>query len=153
MRIFELLVLVVSLTQSCSGFILKDGYVLTASHCPREGTANGKEILFVKADEAKDILLLKADVKGKISFANAKLGEEVFVAGHFMDLKLLTKGHVSALSGDYIILDLTTFKGESGSAVYNRSGKVVGMVVGGLTDGQMFLTVAVSSKTLKEFLK
>ena len=154
MEIFRLLVLIVSINSNCSGFILSDGFVVTAGHCPIEGTANGKSYTVVKRDEETDIMLLKTEVKGKAKFANAVLGEEVTVLGYGGDMiRILTKGHVASVHNGYLLLDITIFKGESGSAVYNKRGKVVGMVVSGVSDGHYNLTVAVPSRVIEGFVK
>ena len=151
---FKLVVLIVSLNSNCTGFILSDGFVVTAAHCPKEGTANGNKFVFVKADTKLDVMLLKTPVKGKAKFAYTQLGEEVSVLGYSgSELQMLTKGHVASFQGDYILLDITVFKGESGSAVFNKRGEIVAMVVGGVSDGHMNLVVALSSAKIRGFVK
>ena len=149
---FRLLVLLISLN-NCSGFILNDNQVLTAGHCSEESIINGMPIKPIKVNKWLDVMLVKAQVKGKAKFADAKLGEAIYIVGFTGDLRILTRGHVAGFKDEYLYLDILTLKGESGAAVYNLKGQVVGMVVGGLSDGYTSLTVALSTKSIKEFLK
>lgn len=140
-----------------TGIVVRKDYVLTASHIFGENLmVNGQPAEVVGLHKAHDLMLLKTSIKGKASFAEPQVDEEIVVVSYGKGIKMVTHGRIAAIPKDKVnfLTDITTLQGASGAAVYNLDGKVVGMVVGGIQDDyKTGMTVCVHSRVIKEFLK
>jgi len=149
-------------------FITDDGYLLTCYHVVTNatrilvGTKQGVfSAVLVQTDEANDVALLK--VEGAFAALplavtnNAKLGEAVFTIGFpnpgVQGLQpKLTRGEISSLAGarddpgEYQI-SVPVQPGNSGGAVVDAYGNVVGIVAARLSDQA---AVATSGMTAQE---
>ena len=168
---------------SGSGFIVEDdGYVMTAAHVAVETgnavsarAANGRVYAgtVVKILPANDMALIK--LKGfrghaATPVANACLakGATLFSLGRphaqgdtarFGRVESMSFGHPVQYGKfgypDAIVMDMNTQKGESGGPVFDEQGKLAGMVVSTLSDGNgqpLNLAHAVPSAALARFL-
>jgi hypothetical protein len=136
-------------------FITEDGYLLTAYHVVEEASSievilvNKKYIAqFIEGDPINDVALLK--VQGNftalpiIASSQINIGDEISTMGfpnvHLQGLNpKLTKGHISSLTG--IQDDPRCFQisaavqpGNSGGALVDKQGNVVGLLVARLGD-------------------
>lgn len=131
-----------------SGVIVHhDGYVLTAHHV----IANAKRItivtpgefrapaILVSVDAEHDLALLKVETVGlseaPLGYAGAvKLDQEVIAVGYQFGLRetTITRGHVAAVRTRGVQrvfqVDAAVNPGNSGGAVFNRQGEVVGIL-------------------------
>ncbi|MBS0170265.1 MAG: SUMF1/EgtB/PvdO family nonheme iron enzyme [Nitrospira sp.] len=131
-----------------SGVIVHhDGYVLTAHHV----IANAKRItivtpgefrapaILVSVDAEHDLALLKVETVGlseaPLGYAGAvKLDQEVIAVGFQFGLRetTITRGHVAAVRTRGVQrvfqVDAAVNPGNSGGAVFNRQGEVVGIL-------------------------
>lgn len=131
-----------------SGVIVHhDGYVLTAHHV----IANAKRItivtpgefrapaVLVSVDAEHDLALLKVETVGlseaPLGYAGAvKLDQEVIAVGYQFGLRetTITRGHVAAVRTRGVQrvfqVDAAVNPGNSGGAVFNRHGEVVGIL-------------------------
>ena len=163
----------------CSGVYIKKDIVLSAAHCVDfEDGMDLKEIwvkkgekseraVIVRVDPAADLLLLYTPLEGTpVKFAKkVRRGEECWVIGNPLGLlDILTKGIVSKINykfkgekAGFIIVDAVCLPGNSGGAVVDESGHLIGILtrstsmLGGL--GASGLGFAVDLKTIREFLK
>lgn len=137
-----------------SGFIVGKDLILTADHCvggckrisikiPRLGFVSGP-VKVVRRDASKDLSLLKVDLpKGlrilSISKTPPEMGDDVEFLGfagfskprHF-DSEILS------VSGDQYLLNGVVIQGDSGGAILNSDGDVVGMIQRGQTPLKKF---------------
>lgn len=131
-----------------SGVIVhRDGYVLTAYHV----VSNAKRIMvvtsgefrapavLVSADQEHDLALLKVDTVGlseaPLGYAGAvRLDQEVIAVGFQFGLRevTVTRGHVAAVRTKGVQrvfqVDAAVNPGNSGGAVFNPRGEVVGIL-------------------------
>ncbi len=142
----------------CNGtgfFITSDGFLLTAYHVIEEAnsievlTSNGKfSAKLIDGDSINDIAVLK--VAGNFSnlpiasIQNVHLGDSIFTIG-FPNVALqglnpkLTKGNINSLGGIQddprcFQISVSVQPGNSGGALIDSSGNVVGMLVARLGD-------------------
>jgi S1-C subfamily serine protease len=136
-------------------FITEDGYALTAYHAVGSGEhislrmAEGTyPAMLVKSDKANDLALLKASGAFHVlpvqPSGEVQIGESVMTIG-FPNVSLqgiepkLTEGRVSSLSGAaddprYFQVSAQVQPGNSGGALVNIRGNVVGVVAARLDD-------------------
>ena len=129
---------------SSNGNILTNNHVIDGCVEIRLPAENAVAKLVV-SDQSNDLALAKLDAKGKasVTFSDSdsmKQGEEVFVFGFPLDGYLpsagnITPGLVSALAGpnnnsSLVQITAPVQPGNSGGPLFNRKGKVVGMIVG-----------------------
>jgi hypothetical protein len=148
-------------------FITQDGYLITAAHVVRD--ANRVQVLtktgrvaarVVSVDAANDLALLKAEGRFSplpiASSRSVKRGDTVATVG-FPNIRLqgyapkLAKGEIAALSGPkddprYFQISVPVQPGNSGGALFDERGNVVGVVTGKLNP----LAAVVSSGALPE---
>jgi len=134
-----------------SGFIIStDGYALTNNHVVKD--AEKIEVIFnnkltlpaeiIANDKNRDVTLLKIVGGGyqplplNLSGETAEIGSEVIAIGTPEDIKLgqsVTKGIVSGYRNledkNYIQTDVSINSGNSGGALINTKGEVIGIVV------------------------
>lgn len=147
-----------------SGVVYKDGYVLTAehlyhedgiyvNHAPFEDLDGRKKAEVVDRDKDNDLMLLKADnMKGSVEFANPVIDEEVIIVGYSIGIKMVFHGRVSAIVGNRVFIDCDAMKGASGSGVFNKKGKMIGLISSQVSDGHEVVLVAIHPRAIKNFL-
>jgi serine protease Do len=137
--------------QGSGFFISEDGYLVTNNHVVEEGTAftvvmnDGKELdaKLIGADPRTDLAVLKVDGKGQkftyVDFADdskVRVGDWVVAVGNPFGLGgTVTAGIVSARGrdigagpyDDFIQIDASVNRGNSGGPSFNLSGQVVGI--------------------------
>jgi hypothetical protein len=61
-----------------------------------------------------------------------KVGDEVFFFGNVSILRgALRRGYVSAIQDGWLVVDINAGKGDSGAAVFNAKGQIIGVISGG----------------------
>ncbi|AEV68495.1 S1C family serine protease [Acetivibrio clariflavus] len=160
-----------------SGVLINDeGYILTNYHVVNRGSIwvdfqdgedSGTKFLHMKAklidfDKNEDIALIHVDnlsLGGYIKFApenSIKLGEQVVSIGSSQGLiNTLSFGHVTALrpynDGNVIQTDAAISAGNSGGALLNKKGQLIGITTFKITGGEN-LNFAISNEKLMRFL-
>ena len=130
-----------------TGVFIRDNLILTAGHIvdsisdANVFTIDGKEYKakFWYLETEADIGFIEVDtndVESTLCFDNAKLGETVWVYGNpFGVFPILTKGIVSAVSTpddfmytkDMVVTDTAINGGNSGSALFDKDGNILGI--------------------------
>ena len=122
-----------------TGFVYKDGYILTAAHLYHKklylGKKDGPKLEVVKRDEKLDLMILKGDVKGSVKFADAVLDGETLTESYTLGFLTIIHGRVCAIFENGILLDSNLMHGSSGAPVF-QNGKVIGLVSRFVVDGQ-----------------
>jgi len=132
----------------CSGAFIDDrGDIITAGHCTTNATAieivtydhRHYDAVIVATSSTHDLALLHIDRRNTAHFnpaASVTQGEQIFILGSPLALTgTLTTGIVAKLEGDTILLDCGVLPGNSGSAVYNARGEMVGVATAGYIVG------------------
>ena len=156
-----------------TGFaITNDGYLATDYHVVENAdsifiqTYNGHyyKAYVVGYDATNDIAVLKVedpkfkfgngDIPYTVSSSGAGLAQSIYSLGFPQDDALYSEGYISSqkgLSGDKnsYQLDLPANPGQSGSPIFDRSGNVIGMLIGKKT----FSTYAIKSQILLDLIK
>lgn len=132
----------------CSGSFIDDhGDILTAGHC----AANAESIEVITYDNRRysaiivattsthDLALLHIDRLNTAHFNPARTvvqGQKVFVFGSPLAINgTLSTGIVAKLDGDWTLLDCSVLPGNSGSAVYDEHGDMIGVATAGFIVG------------------
>ncbi|MCA0001913.1 MULTISPECIES: Do family serine endopeptidase [unclassified Mesorhizobium] len=136
--------------QGSGFFISEDGYLVTNNHVVEEGTAftvvtnDGKELdaKLVGTDPRTDLAVLKVEGGGKFTYVDfaddskVRVGDWVVAVGNPFGLGgTVTAGIVSARGrdigagpyDDFIQIDASVNRGNSGGPTFNLSGQVVGI--------------------------
>lgn len=126
----------------CSGVVISPtGYIATAKHCVGELVAVGiggkvyeAKVVDIQHFSYDGLALIKIDAKDlpflKIS-KDYKIGERVYTIGHPHGYKyLMTQGIISSVyENTNIIIDATVNTGNSGGALLNSDGDVIGIII------------------------
>lgn len=128
----------------CSGSFIDDtGDIITAGHCVQEAesievlTYDGKSYLAVviATSSVHDLALIHID---RLNTAYFKLagtisrGEPIFIVGSPLGITdTLSTGVIAKLAGDITLVDCGVLPGNSGSAVFDADGKMVGVATAG----------------------
>lgn len=123
---------------NCSGTSIGPRLILSATHCFTGGhllTVNDQPVNVGSfRDDGADhrILVLDTDFPPYARIGKSpSQGDEVFMYGHPAGMRdLLRRGYVSGQSDRGYLLDLMVGGGDSGAAVFNERGEIVGMVHG-----------------------
>ena len=140
-----------------SGVIVsEDGYILTNSHVVRDGKADSIEVVFNDGEKAKaellwndatlDLAVIKADKKGltPVEIGDSEkvnVGDKAIAIGNPLGMDLqstLTSGYISGLNRSitlqnglqmdgFIQTDAAINQGNSGGALLNAEGKLIGI--------------------------
>lgn len=132
----------------CSGaFIDESGDIITAGHCAADAaqievvTYDNRtyQAVIVATSSTHDLALLHIDRRGTAHFSPAKeviRGEKIFILGSPLGItNSLSTGIVAKLDGDATLVDCGALPGNSGSAVYDEDGKLVGILTAGYVVG------------------
>lgn len=127
---------------TCSGTAVGPHTLLTASHCFDGDTlvkVDGKptRALWI-AQDGQDHTLVGQTVKFRrwiVKLGAATQGEPVFLIGNPADdRKVYRKGYVAGASNDdghaVVLYELPIFFGDSGAAIFDGDGRIVGVVAG-----------------------
>lgn len=122
----------------CSGTAISKAAILGAAHCFKteagEARFNDRPVKWkVVANDGADHVLVTIDKTfttwARLSARKPAQGDVVFVHGNPNGLKdLLRVGRVAGWNGDVMALDLLGWFGDSGAAVWNEDGRIVGVV-------------------------
>ena len=147
-----------------TGVLIGDGSkVLTCSHCVNPAFTNAiytktankyfaGNIIFNDTDN--DIAILDM---GRVMGAAAtirsssmlEIGNEVFTVGYpysFAGEKTLTSGHIAAFEDNLIKIDTSVNNGNSGGALFNKNGEIIGIVNAKLGSLSQFLESVAKAK-------
>lgn len=120
----------------CSGTAIGRHALLTAEHCLDKGalTIDGQPAKILEVVKGgKDQVILRVDLtfRHAAPFGPKPLqGQRIHYIGNAGTPKLYRTGHVSAITEQTVILDVNGFMGDSGAAVFNEAGQIVGLVSG-----------------------
>lgn len=128
----------------CSGsFVDNNGLIITAGHCAQDAasievvTSDNQhyEATIVATSSTHDLALLHIDRHGTPHFNLAekvKRGQQIFILGSPLGITdTLSTGIIAKLDGDVLLVDCSALPGNSGSAVYNADGEMVGVLTSG----------------------
>lgn len=124
----------------CSGTAVAKRTILTAAHCLAEGETemkiNGiphkmKHVVVDKSDHAfivfDDSIPEFANVA--LLAAYPRIGDDIFYWGNpDGNNQFLRKGYVASRVQDAWVVDSNTWKGDSGAGVFNKDGRLIGVV-------------------------
>ncbi len=135
-------------TGVCSGSFIDDhGDIITAGHCAQNAesievlTYDGRRYnaIIVATTAVHDLALLHIDRLNTAHFNPASTvvrGEKVYILGSPLAITgTLSTGVVAKLAGDWTLLDCSVLPGNSGSAVYDENGDMVGVATAGFVVG------------------
>ena len=155
-----------------SGVIIANNLIATNFHVVENGASfeitlnSTKEVLrsekLFKIDEVHDVAIIELDHGSSnilaFSSTEPKIGDDVIVAGSPSGLEgTVSKGIVSSyrkagiFDFDLIQIDAPISPGSSGGPVVNKEGKLIGISVGGLGEGN--LNFAVPVKYIRHLLE
>ncbi len=132
----------------CSGSFISDhGDIITAGHCAQNAesieviTYDNKHYaaVILATSSTHDLALLHIDRRNTVHFAPAAVvsrGEPIFILGSPLAITdTLSTGIVAKLGGDETLVDCSVLPGNSGSAVYNAKGEMIGVATAGFVVG------------------
>lgn len=149
-----------------SGVFVGENQIITANHVVRNDDEvkmeiDGEEIIgnVVKRYVTLDMALI--EVEGKYKYAklrlNPKLGERVYVVSapgaYYEDVVLF--GRVAGITEKWLLVDAKVIAGCSGGGVFDRRGRLLGIVKSGYGSTKMgdWLLTAIPAWQIKEFLE
>ncbi len=153
---------------TCSGsFISSNGDILTAKHCVNKDvdltviTHDGRQYdaVILSTSPMHDLALIHIDMANTEFFPLANKvtrGETIYILGSPVGLTdTLSKGIVAKVSGDRVFLDCSALPGNSGSAVFNKRGELVGVLNAVVVYGPSMthLSIMQSLDTVRYFLR
>lgn len=122
----------------CSATYIGPQTILTARHClPTDAGVieiDGERAGFaLLADDGKDHVMVRVTVRRSqwaVQGRKPRQGDQVFKHGNPLGLKnVLIVGRVAGwLDNGAMLLDMSGYKGDSGSALFDRRGRIVGVV-------------------------
>lgn len=152
----------------CSGILVdhKRGNVLTAKHCLqsspnpeitvrlKDGREFAGRVISISADLDSALLKIDADNLPVAVLGDSdqvQVGDDVIAVGHPFQLSWsVHRGMVSSLNraiagaGRFMQIDIQVNPGNSGGALFDRNGRVIGMTTGGFRGVGNGLALAVS---------
>lgn len=151
-------------TGTCSAVVINatSGFALTAAHC-LEGepdmTFNGRHAKLVRSNRIIDLAVIRfkpvTEQAMSLAAATPPIGTPVAMAGFFLGAKNLHVqfGHISAVRdhfGNQIVIDGIIRPGDSGGAVLDQSGALVGMSNAYYVHGSSGLAIPI--ETIRDFV-
>jgi putative serine protease PepD len=151
----------------CSGVVFnaRAGYLVTAGHCASgfdpQFTVNGRHADLVRRNELIDLAILRFDVKKEeqvtIALQSPKMGEPVAILGFpFGDKNFQVQTGIVSLPVDdegFVHVDAMVIGGDSGGALVNEAGELVGINVAIRYSGPSHQALAINLETVKDFIK
>jgi S1-C subfamily serine protease len=142
---------------TCSGaFISPYGHILTAKHCVDDGdyfeaiTYDNKRyrVDVVAMSKKHDLALIHID-KFKTPYfqlsTSTVRGQRIFILGSPLSITdVLVTGILAKVDGDLFYLDCSALPGNSGSAVYDEQGKLIGVLTAVHVAGAGFTHLSVA---------
>ena len=124
-------------------------YILTNAHIAKNYTNNRKKVyLFIEDNNLEsevlattvkrlpflDLAVLR--IRGKLinkhpikGFGEPKIGEKAYMVGHHLGMKYIYgEGAVSGRDGLFLVVQIPTLWGNSGSGVFNKKGEMIGII-------------------------
>ena len=153
----------------CSGVVThkENGFVITAAHCvdvPKSEslsvTVNKRHAEVVKVNALLDLAVLKTDLRDEqqmpLADQTPPIGTEVAVVGHaFGDAKLIVQfGRIAQVLNDesnMVLINADVIGGDSGGAILDAHGRLVGITSRVYYNGPMHLGAAVRIEDVREF--
>lgn len=143
---------VVQLSNGCSGIVLDEHRILTAGHCVgeeltqdviRDGWVYTTKILVDNDKQDFAILETTEQMTGpfaKLATRSTKQDEQVYIVGYPMGMgQIQTTGHFQGfIDNDGVKYAITTAPaawGNSGGGLFNKDGELIGILVGGPSNG------------------
>lgn len=154
----------------CSGVVLnaQDGFLLTAAHCV-EGdpaklaiTVNGRDATIEKSNRLLDLAVLKFKAKRETAMPLARvspqIGSEVAVLGFAFGIERIAVqfGRVTQSYNDEtktLWLDASVIPGNSGGAVIDEQGRLVGMTSRVYYSGPSNVGAAIPIEVVEDFVE
>lgn len=142
----------------CNGIIIETNLVLTARHCvASEMRVDGRSVRVLKVGTGllEDLALLEVKTAHfprlemrSPSFEN--IFEFAYGRGNSLGVQLRqSSGRAWPLPGDFFIATVKCHKGHSGSGIFGKDGKLLGIITGGIT---LRGNTAISARKIKDFL-
>lgn len=136
-------VVVLGLTDegTCSGVMIGPRLLLSASHCFEGGrllTVNQVPVNVVEyRHDGQDHAVLLLDTSFPawvaVNYGGASQGDRVFMYGNPAGiLDILRRGYVMGHNAQGMLLDFPASPGDSGAAIFNEAGEVIGILSGGV---------------------
>lgn len=136
----------------CSGTAISENVILTAAHCFETDEAisfklNGRQAKVKKiARDGNDHILVMVDIsfahKARLSTKASKVGDKVYYYGNPGIKNQYRAGYVSGHKDGAMLLDVNSWRGDSGAAIFNEQGQIVGVVSAMAVNDMFKLTVA-----------
>ena len=136
----------------CSGTAINESVILTAAHCFPTDEAisfkvNGRQAKVTKlARDGNDHILVMVDIsftaKAELSSKAAKVGDKVYYYGNPGIKNQYRTGYVSGHHEGAMLLDVNSWRGDSGAAIFNERGEIVGVVSAMAVNDMFKLTIA-----------
>ena len=136
----------------CSGTAISENVILTAAHCFETDEAisfkvNGRQTKVTKiARDGNDHILVMVDIsfatKAELSSKAAKVGDKVFYYGNPGIKHQYRTGYVTGFHDKAMLLDVNSWRGDSGAAIFNERGEIVGVVSAMAVNDMFKLTIA-----------
>jgi S1-C subfamily serine protease len=149
----------------CSAVVYAPGKALTAAHCVDHSNADftlaGRHATVIEQNRGLDIATMKFKPKDEVPIVLAtsvpKAGREVAMIGFAFgkpDLHAQFGRVANSRDQDgYTVLNMDTIFGDSGGAVIDRKGQLVGIVSAIYANGPAHLGLAVPIDTVRDFIE
>lgn len=137
---------------NCSGTAVSAYVIMTAAHCFPDDLAvkfkiSGREAKALKfARDGNDHVLIKVNIAFTYtaSIGNTRMlkGDKIFYFGNPGIWQLFRTGHVAGYKDTATVIDVNGWRGDSGAAIFNEQGHIVGIVSAGILNDIFKLMLA-----------